>query len=740
MFDTYQSSSVDLLLETPEQVSTALKDESILEDIKQEDALDTFTDYEFINIIRSDVFSLRETADEDKEEIAEQLPYAPLKQRFLSWLLRSLGWRYFHSVSVGEYLQDIEKDDSARIVSDKDELIDAESVTGKVKSDVAIEELLTIEKEGKDNILRLARRYFVTDLSHKIRKMFMRSNSTIGFDIGSEYVKFTQIRKDKSKYILDRYNIQEIGNKPDDSPEVFRSKVALAIQKILPHDILPVSDISVSISKLPVFMKSEKLPSMEKKELHQAIMFRAQKFTPETIKDPEILYEIIEKSESKDESTVFVRIYIIDKTELSEWKNVLRDCGIVPEKITLPHMSVQQNIRHFFPLSTGMVVFDFGGSQSQLIFFDKGTIKLVRDIDLGVDNFIRSLVGVAHFKDESIEIDYGMAEKLLKLYGISDKNSIGNTEYKLPISRIGIMLYEIVGKIILEIQRSIDFYKSNFPGATVETMLVTGGGSEIINLFDVLESQLEIPVRQFSYLKNLTIGRDITELDHLLRDAYMLTGSVGLALDDTDDLNLLSSKDQSRKKNNLMTLGMSVIVLISALVISTVTMGIRSEFDEVFARTRNAEQSLSEKMPTRNEYFSLIDQVSNASNLKNFIFEQLMLNSEDDSIENILKLLSNHRYSQEIRINSIKIYESRMENVLVNNMYEAKLSPRSIVIKGESVAENSNSSILNYIFYLQELPYFERIEKQPFEGAEFDNKRFFQLSLVLRGYIENDTK
>lgn len=88
----------------------------------------------------------------------------------------------------------------------------------------------------------------------------------------------------------------------------------------------------------------------------------------------------------------------------------------------------------------------------------------------------------------------------------------------------------------------------------------------------------------------------------------------------------------------------------------------------------------------------------------------------------------------------MKIYESRMENVLVNNMYEAKFSPRSIVIKGESVAENSNSSILNYIFYLQELPYFERIEKQPFEGAGFDNKRFFQLSLVLRGYIENDTK
>ncbi|MCH7782573.1 pilus assembly protein PilM [candidate division KSB1 bacterium] len=742
MFDTIHSSSVDLMLEIPEHISSSLKDDSILDEIKHEDALDKFDDYEFLNLIRSEIIDLTEKDDDDKDKIAQQLPYAPVKQRIFSWILRSLGWRYFHNVTAGEYLEDIDIDESAKVVSDEDELVE-EAGAGKGEArDATLEEILTIEKEEISQIFRVAKRYFLTDLVHKIRKRFFKSNVVIGFDIGTQNVKYTQIRRDKGKNILDRYRMQEIGIKSNDSNEIIRSKTALAIQKIIPHDILPIADVSVSFSRLPVFMKTEKLPSMDKKELHQAVMFRAQKLVPETIKNPEITYEIIEKSESKEESMLLIRVYIIDKTELSGWIQVLNECGIIPEKITLPHMSIQENLRKFFPaaLKEGVVVFDFGGEHSQLTFADKGSIKLVREIETGVSDFLNALTGTIHLEDRTIEVNRELAEELLRTYGISDKNSIGYTKEKIPIARIGILLFQTVEKLVHELHRSIDFYRSNFNNVSIESILVTGGGSEIINLFDLLQNQFGIPVKEFSYLQKLTIGRDISELDQLVQDANLLCGSVGLALDSTNELNLLSKKDQQRKLMNLAALGIAVTFVTMLAIILNISIGLGSDYSNILSLQQDANRELRSRQPRRSEYATLLNQVSNASNLQILIEEQLGSKEENDSIENILKLLSLYNYSDKIIINSIVINERMLENISAGNTIQTILAPRSIILKGKTLAENINNSIVEYILYLKGIPYFDRVEKQSYEGEDFNDQRYFQISLYLKGTPKNGNK
>ncbi len=83
--------------------------------------------------------------------------------------------------------------------------------------------------------------------------------------MGTNYVKFAQIRKKKSQNILDRYRINDIGRKPEDSAEIFRSKTILALQKILPLNLLAIADVSVMISNLPVIITSETMPALDRK-------------------------------------------------------------------------------------------------------------------------------------------------------------------------------------------------------------------------------------------------------------------------------------------------------------------------------------------------------------------------------------------------------------------------------------------------------------------------------------------
>ncbi len=111
-------------------------------------------------------------------------------------------------------------------------------------------------------------------------------------------------------------------------------------------------------------------------------------------------------------------------------------------------------------------------------------------------------------------------------------NTEEKTNYDFPVARIGVMLYNDIEKMVNDVQRSLDYYMSTFRESPIHSILITGGGANIANLRDKLENKLNLPVMHYSYLNNLTIGRGITGIDQLLQDAQIISGFVGLTLDD----------------------------------------------------------------------------------------------------------------------------------------------------------------------------------------------------------------
>ncbi len=736
MFDSNQSKTIDLFLENPEEKTIIVKEDHILEQLKQEDVSSTFQDYEFINLIRSSLINEAEQTSEDRAEIAEQLPYAPTKQKLLSRILRLLGWRYFHRIDDVGMLHDIESLQSGIKYSEAEEFDEEKLVMQEEgKDDGSIEDLLTMEEEEEGEIFRVAKRFFIIDLLNKLRKLFIRSNIVLGFELGTNNVKFAQIRKKKSQSILDRYRINDIGRKPEDSAEIFRSKTILALQKILPLDLLAIADVSVMISNLPVIITSETMPALDSKELDQAIMFRAQKMVPETIKNPHIEYEVIEKIESQDSSQIHLRIYIIDQDELELWLQALRECGISPQKVTLPHMAIQHNLAHFYPqeLVAGVALFDIGSDKSQLIFAGNNTLKLIRTFEIGVDDFIKSLTGSHVINDQEIDISRKRAEDLLKTYGVMSTNTEEKTEYDFPVARTGIMLYNDIEKMVNDVQRSLDYYMSTFPESPIHSILITGGGANIANLRDKLEDKLNLPVMHYSYLNNLTIGRDVTEIDQVLQDAHIISGSVGLALDESNKLNLLPKQLQTKKQTNLIFLGIALISLISASFIAKETYDLNNSFSSYQAQLNVVKSELESRMPQRNEYFSLQEQMRAASDFQYFVADQLNIQIRHDSIKNILLALSNHKLPRDIVINSMMILERQTENIISGNEFQTILAPRRILIKGKTTSGDHERSLAEYVIYLRNFPFFERITPQPYDGVEAVEGNYFQILM----YIHN---
>ncbi|MCH8286526.1 hypothetical protein IIB79_08380, partial [candidate division KSB1 bacterium] len=175
-------------------------------------------------------------------------------------------------------------------------------------------------------------------------------------------------------------------------------------------------------------------------------------------------------------------------------------------------------------------------------------------------------------------------------------------------------------------------------------------------------------------------------------------------------------------------------------VILNISIGLGSDYSNILSLQQDANRELRSRQPRRSEYATLLNQVDNASNLQILIEEQLGSKEENDSIENILKLLSLYNYSDKIIINSIAINERMLENISAGNTIQTILAPRSIILQGKTLDENINNSILEYILYLKGIPYFDRVEKQSYEGADFNDQRYFQISLYLKGTPKNGNK
>jgi len=730
MFDNNISTSVDRLLLAPESKSMILDDEKIFDEIREEARHDTFQDFEFLELVRSELHELPET--EEGDEVISNLPYTPVRYKILHSMLRLLGWKFFLHSDIEARFEDLE-------LADKRETREATQRTAPLgvqtdeEEERILEEFLEVESEEESQFFMLAKRYFLVDFVARIRKLFLKSKFRVGLDCGTEGIKYVQIRDEKGKNILDRYQYMPIEHKPDESASMRRTAMLTAIQKIVPYDLLAISDVNVALSGLNYTVKTETIPKLEKKELDEAVQFKALSKLPEEIKVPSVLYEIVDTVTVKEASQYLVRMYVFDDRELSEWTDTLQNFGISPAKISFPHQSLIQLVKQYYSRQTheGVIVFDFGGTKSQLLFIHQGILRYIRNFDFGVDNFLNVLTGTIKVKDESVDIDRKKAERMLKSYGIPSAKSVGNTEYGIPLSRIGMIYYPVADKLVTEIKRSIGYFKSNNPDSQFESMILMGGGSETINLNDLLESQLGIPVQRFSYIDRISIGREVADIDKMLKESYLLSQAVGLALDTSNELNMLPESLQGGKSKNLALLTIGVLTLIVVLLIMRFTFNQMEHLDETYNVLSEVRQELELKESGLFETQQLRNRYNMLEEINQYINAEMQSESSYDRTDNILKILSEVQYP-DIVINKILVSE-RINDQAIDRISRPDFPmERKITLLCESTVPDKESAILNFVLYLKELPYFNQVEFRKHREPTGFSPDKFEITMYIR--------
>jgi type IV pilus assembly protein PilM len=303
-----------------------------------------------------------------------------------------------------------------------------------------------------------------------------------------------------------------------DSMIVDSGTVSSAISKLFTENEIKSRAVATSVSGHSVIVKKIPLPMMSDQELAETIQKEAAQAIPFDIADVSIDYQIL--SEDPSSPTMDVLLVAVKKDKILNYTNVLSMAGKSPAIVDIDAFALQNCYEYNYePAPNSTVALLNLGASVMNINIVKGTVPLfTRDVSVGGHQYTDSLQ-----KELDLSFDDAEALKLGKKVGTVSEDA------KLPI------LQQVTEIIVLEIQKTFDFFRATAAGEHIEKIYLAGGSCKVPGLIESLRQEFSLPVEELNpfqkVLPPMGPGMELVE-----QNAGQLAVAVGLALRSFDDL------------------------------------------------------------------------------------------------------------------------------------------------------------------------------------------------------------
>jgi len=345
------------------------------------------------------------------------------------------------------------------------------------------------------------------------------AKNVVGLDIGSSSIKAIELKKTKGQI-----EVAHIGFEPlasdivVDSMIVDSGSVSSAISKIFAENTMKSKLVATSVSGHSVIVKKISIPTMSEQELGEQINTEAAQHIPFDISDVNIDFQILSEDTSGPQMDVL--LVAVKKDKILNYTNVLSLAGRSPAIVDIDAFALQNCYEYNYDPAPGATVALLNlGASVMNINIVKGTTPLfTRDVSVGGNQYTDSLQ-----KELDLSFDDAESLKLGKQVGTVSADA------KAPI------LQQVTEIIVLEIQKTFDFFRATAPGEHIERIYLAGGSSKVPGLIEALRQEFSIPVELLNPFQRVTLPLGDTA-GLVEQNAGQLAVAVGLALRSFENL------------------------------------------------------------------------------------------------------------------------------------------------------------------------------------------------------------
>ncbi len=349
-----------------------------------------------------------------------------------------------------------------------------------------------------------------------------KSKPVVGLDIGSSAVKAVELKPSGKNYKVTAVAVEPIP--PDsivDGAIIDGTAVADAIKRLFENKAFKSKEVAASLSGNAVIVKKISLPVMTESELSESIYWEAEQYIPFDIQDVNLDYQILDPGTGPDsKGTMEVLLVAAKKEKIADYTGVIAQAGKVPVVVDVDAFALQNAYEMNYgndPQSV-VVLLNAGASAININIISGEQSVFTRDISMGGNAYTEAV-------QKELNLPFDAAEALKK----------GEAVDGVSFEEVQPVLHTMTENVLLEIQKTFDFFKASATSDRIDRVLLSGGASRVDGFQKALEERFATVIEPFNPFQK--IGFDPEKLG--VTDAAGVTTAtavaVGLALRTLND-------------------------------------------------------------------------------------------------------------------------------------------------------------------------------------------------------------
>jgi type IV pilus assembly protein PilM len=337
----------------------------------------------------------------------------------------------------------------------------------------------------------------------------------VGLDIGSSAIKAVELARKGPALQLLNLGFENLQTDTIVDGQIMElNNVSNVIAHIFSEHQIRTTRVAAGVSGHSVIVKNIVLPHMSDEELQESFSWHAEEHIPFDIGDVNLDYELT----SKSSESLHVLMAACKSDKINNVKQAIQLAGKQPVIIDIDAFALQNCYEvNYQPRQGEIVALLNVGAATMNINILNGTRSIfARDASVGGSQYT-SLV------QKELGISFEQAEAVKRGMSLPD-----GVEAK-PIQPI---IEAVSETLALEVKKTFDFYRTTAQEseATIQKILLAGGGSKLPGLPDFLAARFDIPVDVFDPFRTIEVDATKFDPDYMREIVPEMAVAVGLAL------------------------------------------------------------------------------------------------------------------------------------------------------------------------------------------------------------------
>jgi type IV pilus assembly protein PilM len=315
-------------------------------------------------------------------------------------------------------------------------------------------------------------------------------SQTVGLDIGSSAVKAVALRQGRSGWSL-----IAAGEAPvppggmQDGAAADPESVSDAIRQVVGGLRMRRARVTAAVSGHAVIVKRLSLPAMSQGELVEAIPWEAEQYIPFDLADVQLDFQVINAGTEAAKSSLDVLLVAAKKDRIQDRTAVITRAGQQPVVLDIEAFAVANAYQMNYPERSDPLaaIVHIGRSATIVCLLEHGQLAFTRDIPLGGRLYAETL-------QHELGTDAATAERIQR----------GQVPSEVSREQVGRLLRDVGSQVVLEIRKTIDFYRTTAPIEKLSRVVLSGGAWEADGLIDLLAAEFGAPVDVLDPFRRVT--------------------------------------------------------------------------------------------------------------------------------------------------------------------------------------------------------------------------------------------